>query len=101
MPAAKPDDETRPEELDEMLSSMHARLTLLWEGGAKTRWLAPGSAATIGRSEECEIRIDVASVSRTHARVVGGDPVTIEDLGSSNGIRIRGVRIEPNRPAPI
>jgi hypothetical protein len=45
----------------------------------------------IGRSEECEVTIEDPLVSRRHARIVfEGDEVTLEDLGSRNGVRVNG-----------
>jgi transcriptional regulator with PAS, ATPase and Fis domain len=40
---------------------------------------------TLGRGEECEVRIDNRSVSRRHAILHLGPPLRIEDLGSANG----------------
>jgi len=45
----------------------------------------------IGRSEECEVTIEDPLVSRRHARITfEGDLVTLEDLGSRNGVRVNG-----------
>lgn len=45
----------------------------------------------IGRSEDCEVTIEDPLVSRRHARiVVDGNDVTLEDLGSRNGVRLNG-----------
>jgi hypothetical protein len=53
----------------------------------------------IGRAETCELPIDDPLVSRQHAAlVVENDGVTAEDLGSRNGIRVNGERIEKARP---
>ena len=47
---------------------------------------------TIGRAEDCELRIDDASVSRQHARLVFSRGVgMLEDLRSHNGTRINGI----------
>src|SRR5687767_5358616 len=55
--------------------------------------LRPGTLF-IGRSPHCELAISDPSVSRQHARLnVEGTRVTIEDLGSANGVFVNGVRI--------
>jgi DNA-binding winged helix-turn-helix (wHTH) protein len=47
-----------------------------------------------GRSEDCSLIIDGTTVSRRHARItVRSGVVTIEDLGSTNGTHVNGVRI--------
>jgi hypothetical protein len=52
--------------------------------------LAPG-VTTIGRSAACQITIDDPLVSREHARIrVDGIKVTVEDLGSRNGVAVNG-----------
>jgi hypothetical protein len=55
---------------------------------------AEGSV-TIGRDDECDLRIDHRSVSRRHARVHTGKAFAIEDERSRNGTRVRGIRIVP------
>lgn len=49
-------------------------------------------AVTLGRGEECEVRIDSRSVSRRHAVLHLGPPLRIEDLGSANGTFVRDTR---------
>ena len=45
----------------------------------------------LGRDADDSIRIDSATVSRRHARiVVSGTGATLEDLGSKNGTHVRG-----------
>ncbi|HEX6765368.1 MAG TPA: FHA domain-containing protein [Polyangiaceae bacterium] len=52
----------------------------------------------IGRAETCELPLDDPLVSRQHAvLVVALDGVTAEDLGSRNGIRVNGERVEKSR----
>lgn len=56
--------------------------------------LTPGFT-TIGRSAACQITIDDPLVSREHARFrVEGERVTIEDLGSRNGVAVNGKLIK-------
>jgi hypothetical protein len=51
----------------------------------------PQGETLIGRSVGCHITIEDPLVSRTHARLVlEGDHVTIEDLGSRNGLTVGG-----------
>jgi DNA-binding NtrC family response regulator len=47
---------------------------------------------TLGRGDECEVRIDNRSVSRRHAVLHLGPPLRIQDLGSANGTFVRDVR---------
>ncbi len=71
-------------------------LRLRWAdaaGRAQERALDAGEL-TIGRGEGCDIIVDDARISRTHARlrVVEGE-VVIEDLGSRNGTIVNGERV--------
>lgn len=50
-----------------------------------------GDRAVIGRHSECDILIDDPTISARHAQLVkGGDGYTVEDLNSTNGVRING-----------
>jgi pSer/pThr/pTyr-binding forkhead associated (FHA) protein len=53
------------------------------------------AAVVLGRDDSADVRVDDKKVSRRHAsfRVVDGE-VWVEDLGSSNGVRLNGKRIE-------
>jgi hypothetical protein len=52
----------------------------------------------IGRAETCELPLDDPLVSRQHAALdVSHDGVTAQDLGSRNGIRVNGERVEKPR----
>lgn len=56
--------------------------------------LPPGEFV-IGRGMECQLAVDDPLVSRRHAALrVDASGVVIEDLGSRNGVRVNGVRIE-------
>jgi putative nucleotidyltransferase with HDIG domain len=54
---------------------------------------SPGESKTLGRSVQAEVVLDEPSLSRLHARLsVDRDGVvTVEDLGSKNGVFINGV----------
>jgi hypothetical protein len=69
-----------------------AARALLLVGGRRV--LVPPGGGTIGRSRDCEIRIEDAGVSRHHARILpSGEGWTIEDLGSTNGVLVEGREI--------
>jgi hypothetical protein len=58
------------------------------------RLLVPPRGAAIGRSRDCDIVLEDSSVSRRHAELRSRGPTwTIEDLGSTNGVRVNGVPI--------
>jgi two-component system response regulator AtoC len=54
--------------------------------------LPAAGTVTLGRGEECEIRIDNGSVSRRHAALHLGEVLRIQDLGSANGTFMRDSR---------
>jgi transcriptional regulator with PAS, ATPase and Fis domain len=58
-------------------------------------------AVTIGRDAEADVRIDHHSVSRIHARLTVDGLITIEDLGSSNGTHVAGMRATANERVPL
>ena len=66
---------------------------LVLDGGGGRR-LPLVDDATVGRLPECDVSLDDPSVSRRHARIrnVGG-AWTIEDLGSTNGVKVNGSRV--------
>jgi pSer/pThr/pTyr-binding forkhead associated (FHA) protein len=59
------------------------------------RTVAVGSAgAVLGRSRDCDVVLDDANVSRHHAEVrPSGGSWIVNDLGSTNGIKLNGRRI--------
>ena len=68
-----------------------AALVLGGEGG---RRLPLVDDATIGRLPECDVTLDDPSVSRRHARIRrNGMSWSIEDLGSTNGVKVNGSRV--------
>jgi hypothetical protein len=51
--------------------------------------------AVLGRSRECDVVLDDANVSRRHAEVrPSGGSWMIADLGSTNGVKVNGRRID-------
>ena len=61
--------------------------------------------AIIGRSPDCDLRVEDLLVSREHARVAASQiGAGIEDLGSANGLYVNGRRttgISPLHPGDV
>jgi hypothetical protein len=58
------------------------------------RMLVPPRGAAIGRSRDCEIVLEDSGVSRRHAELrPTASGWTIEDLGSTNGVRVNGLTV--------
>jgi hypothetical protein len=59
------------------------------------RMLVPPRGAVIGRSRDCDVVLEDSSVSRRHAELrPRGSAWTVEDLGSTNGVRVNGLQID-------
>ncbi len=55
----------------------------------------------VGRHPECDIQIDSRKISRRHCCIAQvSDYLVVRDLGSTNGLRINGVRVVEGRLAP-
>ena len=49
----------------------------------------------VGRHEECDIQLNSRKISRKHCIIaLVGESLIVRDLGSTNGIRVNGVRVE-------
>ncbi|MBD0290747.1 MAG: DUF3662 and FHA domain-containing protein [Thermoleophilia bacterium] len=54
-----------------------------------------GRTVVLGRSRECDVRLEDANVSRRHAEIRQEDGAWwIVDLGSTNGVEVNGRRVE-------
>jgi DNA-binding NtrC family response regulator len=87
------DERTRSHAYGDVSDATKPRVVAFSEGGAVTRELAPGERVVIGRGDEAGLQVLDKSVSRLHAAVTlgrGGAPATVEDLKSSNGVRVNG-----------
>lgn len=71
-------------------------------GAPAPLFFPPGSATsfTIGRTHDCDLRIENMSVSRLHAQLNRGeDGWLLNDLGSHNGTRVNGWLVR--EPVPV
>ncbi|MEO8700937.1 MAG: sigma 54-interacting transcriptional regulator [Kofleriaceae bacterium] len=67
-----------------------------------TRPLPLEGELVLGRDADCDLTLIDERISRRHARLlsVGGE-IRIEDIGSTNGIKVGGKRIERDQPVPL
>lgn len=74
---------------------MQVVLVMFQAGGERRSFSLPRSVTTIGRREDCDLRIPLGEVSRKHCRIITeGESLRLEDLGSSNGTFLNGVRVQ-------
>ena len=74
--------------------SRRGRAMVLAEG---KRMLVGAGGAVLGRSRECDIVLDDPNVSRRHAEIRAGRRAAAgrsRDLGSTNGVKVNGRRID-------
>ncbi|HEV2813586.1 MAG TPA: DUF3662 and FHA domain-containing protein [Solirubrobacteraceae bacterium] len=74
------------------------RAMVLAEG---KRMVVPSTGATIGRSRDCDVVLADPNVSRRHAEVRpdGRGGWQVRDMGSTNGVKVNGRRIDG--PTPV
>jgi hypothetical protein len=76
------------EPLEEQRSERRGRALVVAEG---RRMVVPPGGAVLGRSRECDIVLADSNVSRRHAEIrAHGSGWVVEDLGSTNGVRVNG-----------
>jgi hypothetical protein len=85
-----PDREARP--LAPPPPAPAGRALLVGEG---KRIVLSGSRVMIGRSRDCDLTLDDPNVSRRHAELRNEDGHwVVADLGSTNGVKVNGRRVE-------
>jgi DNA-binding NtrC family response regulator len=89
------DERTRSHAYGDVTDATRPRVVAFWEGGAVTREIAPGERIVIGRGDEADLQVLDKSVSRQHAAVTlgRGGAAVVEDLKSSNGVRVNGALV--------
>ncbi len=74
---------------------MDVNLIMFREDGSKRVFPLHEGVTTIGRKNDCDIRVPLVIVSRRHAEIsVREDGATIKDLGAANGTYLNNQRIE-------
>ena len=84
-------DREAPREIPS-LGAAQGRALLVGDG---RRSVVSGDQLVIGRSRDCDLVIDDPNISRRHAEVRrSGEGWTVADLGSTNGVKVNGRRVE-------
>jgi two-component system response regulator AtoC len=87
------EDDFTGTEPDALAALGQPHLVAMWPGGAAVAELPSSGTVTVGRSSRSGLCIDHPSVSREHAVFRAGASITVEDLGSTNGTTVGGVRV--------
>ena len=69
--------------------------------GLLTTFALARDEIVIGRAPECDVTISDGILSRRHARLRLGGRLTVEDLGSKNGVHLGGRRLAPHVEAEL
>lgn len=73
---------------------MSVTLIMFDEQGKRRAFPLKSGTNTIGRKNDCDIRIPVSEVSRIHAEILTDeDGATVRDMGAANGTILNGQRI--------
>jgi diguanylate cyclase (GGDEF)-like protein len=79
----------------------HGTLTVLLGTNIGAAFALHSQAMLIGRNPRAHVPLEDDGVSRSHARIVSrGDLSELEDLGSTNGTFLGGVRVQGRIPLP-
>jgi DNA-binding NtrC family response regulator len=76
-------------------------LVVLAEEAVSSHPMPSRGRVTIGRGETNDVRIDHALISREHAVIDVDNNITLTDLGSRNGTKVRGEKLETNEPKAL
>jgi len=76
-------------------------LVVVSEGERRELPLPANGEVTIGRADDADVCILHGTLSRYHARLTVGEALTICDLGSKNGTRLRGEVLVRGVPRPL
>lgn len=74
---------------------MDVKLIMFREDGSRRVFNIQPGVTTIGRKDDCSIRIPLAVVSRRHAEIaLDEEAAVLKDLGAANGTYLNNRRIE-------
>src|SRR5215218_4945644 len=94
------DSRAEPRQAEEGHTIVYSTADRLRIGGRSE--LLGSAGATLGRSREADIVLEDPNVSRRHAEVrPSGGSWIVRDLSSTNGVKVNGRRVDPNRPQSL
>jgi len=74
---------------------MQVVLVMFKNDGSKRSFSLHKQTTTVGRREDCDVRIPLGEISRKHCRLIRDESeLKVEDLGSSNGTYVNGQRVQ-------
>jgi two-component system, NtrC family, response regulator AtoC len=82
-------------------SSDRLSLLVISDRVVVTKPLPPAGDLRIGRAPDVDLVIDDPSISRSHAILSIGPPLTITDLGSANGTMVGDRPLAPSEKVPL
>jgi two-component system response regulator AtoC len=85
----------------ERAASRGLHLVVFHKDGVKVFRVPRDRTITVGRSDECEVQVEVLLLSRKHFTVLEGTPPLVRDLKSANGTKVDGKKITPDTPTPL
>jgi hypothetical protein len=80
---------------------MTSRVLVIAPAASHVHDVRHGEKVIIGRAKDCEIIVDLPSISRHHVRLTGGERPTVEDLGGPHGVRVGGRKAPVNQAVPV
>jgi len=73
---------------------MDVKLVMFKSNGHRKEFSVTNAATVIGRGEDCDLQVPLASVSRRHCQLVlDADGLTVNDLSSANGTYVNNTRV--------
>ncbi len=95
------EDDRTATSLDSSQGDRRLCLLVVHESHLATYPLPATGTVVIGRSREVDLKLDLKPISRRHIALHMGDTITLEDLGSSNGTRVREQTVPPETSVVI
>jgi len=81
--------------LGDFPTEYHAFLEIIGSGEARKQFELAEEDVVIGRILDCEIQLSIDNISRRHALIsFRNEEYQIEDLGSTNGTYVNGIKVE-------